>query len=166
MATTSSLQNINSLPASKKVWAAYVKYKMSVVTVYIPSPYNVFLYLLEGQVHKDKMLGIMTNVGQTRLVRVIFTNIHKIRDACTVLVDASWLHNIWEMFLLFIKFKFLWKMVFTRKLKLIYPSTSQHYKNCSVPTFLILFKKILDPPAFKKEGRYYAFYMRDYKERK
>ena len=62
---------------------------MSVVTVYIPSPYNVFLYLLEGQVHKDKMLGIMTNVGQTRLVRVIFTNIHKIRDACTVLVDAS-----------------------------------------------------------------------------
>ena len=27
----------------------------------------------------------------------------------TVLVDTSWLHNVWEMFLLFIKFKFLWK---------------------------------------------------------
>ena len=50
-----------------------------------------------------------------------------------------------------------------RKLKLIYPSTSQHYNNCSAPTFLILFKKFLDPPPFKKEGRDYAFYMRDYK---
>ena len=55
------------------------------------------------------------------------------------------------------------KMVFMRKLKLIYPSTSQHYNNCSAPTFLILFKKFLDPPPFKKEGRDYAFYMRDYK---
>ena len=55
------------------------------------------------------------------------------------------------------------KMVFLRKLKLIYPSTSQHYNNCSAPTFLILFKKFLDPPPFKKEGRDYAFYMRDYK---
>ena len=54
-------------------------------------------------------------------------------------------------------------MVLMRKLKLIYPSTSQHYKNCSAPTFLILFKKILDPPSFKKEGRDYALYMRDYK---
>ena len=49
-----------------------------------------------------------------------------------------------------------------RKLKLICPSTSQHYNNCSAPTFLILFKKILDPPPFKKEGRDYVFYMRDY----
>ena len=56
------------------------------------------------------------------------------------------------------------KMVFMRKLKLIYLSTSQHYNNCSAPTFLILFKKFLDPPPpFKKEGREYAFYMRDYK---
>ena len=55
---------------------------MSIVTVYIPSPYNVFLYFLEGQVHKDSKLGIMTNVGKSRLVKVIFTNIHKISDAC------------------------------------------------------------------------------------
>ena len=88
MATTSSLQNINWLPAtkkvwaayinwlpaSKKVWAAYVKEKISVVTVYISSPYNVFLYFLKGQVHKDNKLGIMTNVGKSRLVKVIFTN--------------------------------------------------------------------------------------------
>ena len=53
-----------------------------VVPVYILSPYNVFLYFLEGQVHKDSKLGIMTNVGKNRLVNVIFTNIHKISDAC------------------------------------------------------------------------------------
>ena len=55
---------------------------MSIVTAYIPSPYNFFLYFLEGQVHKDNKLGIMTNVGKSRLVKVIFTNIHKICDAC------------------------------------------------------------------------------------
>ena len=55
---------------------------MYIVTVYIPSPCNVFLYFLEGQVHKDNKLGIMTNVGKSRLVKVILTNIHKISDAC------------------------------------------------------------------------------------
>ena len=82
--------------------------------VYCPSlynfPYNVFPYFLEGQVpHKDNKLWIMTNVGKSRLEKVIFTNIHKISDACAVLVDISWLHHVWEMFLLFIKFRFLWK---------------------------------------------------------
>ena len=55
-------------------------------------------------------------------------------------------------------------MVFLRKLELICPSTPQHYKKCSAPTFLILFKKFLDPPPFKREGRYCAFYMRACKE--
>ena len=55
---------------------------MYVATVYIPSPCNVFPYFLEGQVHKDSKLGIMTNVGKSRLVKVNFTNIHKISDAC------------------------------------------------------------------------------------
>ena len=55
---------------------------MSIVPVCIPSPYNNFLYFLEGQVHKDSKLGIMTHVGKSRLAKVIFTNIHKISDAC------------------------------------------------------------------------------------
>ena len=54
-------------------------------------------------------------------------------------------------------------MVFLRKLKLINPSTPQHCNNYSDPIFLILFKKVLDPLPFKKQGRDYAFYMRDYK---
>ena len=32
--------------------------------------------------HKDNELGIINNVGKSRLVKVIFTNIHNISDAC------------------------------------------------------------------------------------
>ena len=52
---------------------------MSIVPVSIPSPYNVLYFF---QVHKDSKLGIMTNMGKSRLAKVIFTNIHKISDAC------------------------------------------------------------------------------------
>ena len=56
--------------------------------VYCPSIYTFpshtmfFQYFLEGKAHKDIKLGIMTNVGKSRLAKVIFTNIHKISDAC------------------------------------------------------------------------------------
>ena len=53
-------------------------------------------------------------------------------------------------------------MVFLRKLNLIYLSNPQCY-NYSASTFLILFETFLHPTPFKKEGRDYAFYMRDYK---
>ena len=46
---------------------------MSIAPVYIPTRYNVFLYFLEGQVHKDSRLGIMTNMVKSRLAKVIFT---------------------------------------------------------------------------------------------
>ena len=50
---------------------------------HIPSPYNVvFFYFLEGQVHKDTKLGIITHVGKSRLVKAIFANIDKMSDAC------------------------------------------------------------------------------------
>ena len=144
---------------------------MSIVPVSIPSPYNVFLYFLEGQVHKDSKLG-MTNVGKSRLVKVIFSNIHKISDACAnsfgryiIRGPWSWLHNIWEMFLIFIKFKFLCKKGVSEKFKRKSFIAASHkpYNNCSSTTFLALFKKRLAPPPFKKEGRDYVFYMRDYK---
>ena len=64
------------------MWTAHVKENMCIVPVYIPSPYNVFLYFLEGQVHKDSKLGNMTNMGLSRLAKAIVTKIHKISDAC------------------------------------------------------------------------------------
>ena len=57
---------------------------MFIVTVYIPSPYNVFLYFLERQVHKDSKLGIITYLGKIRLIKLIFTNIPKISDAFAI----------------------------------------------------------------------------------
>ena len=52
-------------------------------------------------------------------------------------------------------------MVLLRKAKPIYPSTSQDYNNCSAPPpFLILFKKLLAPFPFKKDGRNCILYER------
>ena len=84
----------------------------------------------------------------------------------TVLVDTSWLHNVWEMFLLFIKFKFLWKNGVSEKIKVHLPQPSSPSTSAvfQPPNFKFYSKKLLAPPPFKKEGRDYAFYMRDYKE--
>ena len=81
----------------------------------------------------------------------------------TVLVDTYECTMYEKRFYFLLNSIFSEKMVFLRKLKLIYPSTLQHYNNCSVPTFLISLKKFLDPPPFKEKSRDYAFYMRDYK---
>ena len=81
----------------------------------------------------------------------------------TVLVDTSWLHNVWEMFLFFIKFKFLWKNVFSEKIKAHLPQHPSALQQLFSPHLFNLFKKFLDPSPFKKEGKDYAFYMKDYK---
>ena len=56
---------------------------MPVVPVYIYTfSIHCFCLLLGGKVHQDSKLEIMTNVGKSMLLKVIFTNIHKISDAC------------------------------------------------------------------------------------
>ena len=103
-------------------------------------------YFLEGQVHKKSKLGIMANVGKYTLVKAIFTNIHKISDACAngfgrYIMTAMKL----KCYCFLLNSSFSGKMVFLRKLKLIYPKITHHYKKCSVLTFLILIKKIVSP---------------------
>ena len=76
---------------------------MFIVTVYIIYTYNAFLYFLERQVHKDSKLGIMTNMGKSRLAKVIFNNIHKISDACANSFDryimiAQCMRNIFTFY--------------------------------------------------------------------
>ena len=52
--------------------------------MYIFLVYNVFVYVLEGEVHKDCNLENLTNVGKNRLVKVsLQTHVQ------TVLVDTS-----------------------------------------------------------------------------
>ena len=69
------------------------------------------------------------------------------------------------MFLLFIKFKFLWKNGVSEKIKAHLPQPSSPSTSAvfQPPNFKFYSKKLLAPPPFKKEGRDYAFYMRDYK---
>ena len=80
----------------------------------------------------------------------------------TVLVDISWLHNVWEMFLLFIKVKFLWKNGVPEKIKPIYPSTPPALQQLFSLQLFIFFQKFFSPNHFKKRAET-AFYMGDYK---
>ena len=103
---------------------------MSIVTVDIPSPHNVLLYFLKWQVRKDNKLGIMTNVGKNRLVKVIFTNVQKISDACAssfgkYIIIAQCIGNVFTFY--YTNSNFSGKIVFLRKPKLIYSSKPQYY---------------------------------------
>ena len=80
---------------------------MSIVSVYIPSSYNSFLYFLEEQVHKDSKLGTMTNVGKSRLAKVLFTNIHKVSDACAnsfgrYIMIAQCMRNVFTFYSIYV----------------------------------------------------------------
>ena len=41
-----------------------------------------FFTSCKDKMNEDDKLKIMTNVGKNRLVKIIFTNIHKVSDAC------------------------------------------------------------------------------------
>ena len=61
-----------------RVFCLYIR-KMSAVPVYRPFPYNVFAYVLDGQVYKKEIkLQIMT-----MCLKVIFTNMHNRSNVCT-----------------------------------------------------------------------------------
>ena len=112
---------------------------MSIVPVYIASPYNILLYFLVGQVHKDSKLAIMANVGKSRIAKIIFTNIHKISDA--YMWKQFWqIHPDCTMYETCSSFLLNWS--FSAKIVFHVPQHPQHYNNCSAPNVLILFKKL------------------------
>ena len=67
------------------------------------------------------------------------------------------------MFLLFIKFKFLWKNGVSEKIEAHLPLHPSALQQLFSPHLFNFIQKFLDPPPFKKEGRVYAFFIRDYK---
>ena len=96
--------------------------------------------------HKDSKLGIMTNVG---------TNIHKISRACANSCGStSWLHNVWEMFLLFIKLKFLWKNGVSEKIEAHLPQHSPALQQLFSPHIFNFIQKNISPhPHLKKRAK-------------
>ena len=52
---------------SMKIYPVYIKEKQSIVPVYIPSSYSVFVHFLEGQVHKESKLEVMTIMSNSHL---------------------------------------------------------------------------------------------------
>ena len=139
------------------MWAFYIL----IGPVYIPSPYNVFLAFFEGQGHKDNKLGIVTNVGKSRLVKVIFTNIHKISNVCANSFNTPWLHSVWEMFLLFIKIKFLRKNGVSEKIKAHLPQHLQAlWQLFSLHLFNFIQKNCLPKFLWKRGQRLCILYER------
>ena len=89
-----------------------------------------FFTFWKGKCIKTVSYELWLMCVKNRLVKVVFTNVHKISDACA---------NSYGRYIMIAQ-GFSGKMVFLKRLKLIYP---QHCDNCSTPTFLILFKKIV-----------------------
>ena len=102
---------------------------MSIVPVSILAPYNVFLYFLEWQQLEDSKLGIMINVGKCRLVKVIFSNIYKIGDACAnsfsrYIMIVQCMRNVFT----FYRVKFLRKNDVSGKIKARLPQKTRDNK--------------------------------------
>ena len=115
--------------------------------------------------HKGSKLGTMTNVGESRLVKVIFSNIHKISDACAnafsrYIMIAQCMKNVFTFYYGKI---FLWKNGVSEKIKAHLPQHPQALQQLFSPHLFNFIRTIFSPTPFKKEGRDYAFYMKDYK---
>ena len=128
---------------------------MSIVTVYLPSPHNAFLYFLEGQVHKDNKLGIMTNVGKSRLVKVILTNIHKISDACAnsfgrYIMIAQCMRNVFTFHYINSSF---WKNGVSKKIKTHSSRQLPGLQQLFSPHLFNFIQKIVSPIPILKRGQ-------------
>ena len=141
MATTSSLQNINWLPANKKVWAVYVKKKICLFSQSLYLPHTMFFFTFWN----SKCIKTVGLELWLMWVKVIFLNINKIIDACAVLVNTSWLHNAWEMSLFFIKLKFLWKNGYSEKIKAHLPQHPQALQQLFCPQLFNFILKVFSP---------------------
>ena len=76
---------------------------MPIVPVSISSPIQCFSLFFGRQKHKDRKLEIMINVGKSRLVKVFFSNIHKISDACAnnfsrYIMVAQCMRNVFPLY--------------------------------------------------------------------
>ena len=74
---------------------------------YCPSLYIVpiqcFSLLFGREKHKDSKLGIIINMGKSRLVKVFFSNIHKISGACAnkfsrYIIIAQCMRNVFPLY--------------------------------------------------------------------
>ena len=96
---TSNFESVNKKPS----FLSIQRKKNSIVSVSIHFQYNVFLYFLQGQKHKDSKWGIMINVSKSRLVKNIFSNIHKISDICAnsfcrYIMIAQYMRNVFTFY--------------------------------------------------------------------
>ena len=109
---------------------------------------------MEGQVHKDNKLGIMTNVDKTRQVKVIFTNICTTSDACAnsfgrYIMTAQCMRNV----ISFIKFKFPWKNNVYKKIKADLPQHTSPLKQLFSSHLFNFIQNIFRPSPISKRGQ-------------
>ena len=83
----------------------------------------------------------MTNMAKSRLAKVIFSNIHKISDACA---NSFGRYIMIAQFLLFIKFKFLYKNGVLEKIKTFLPQHLPGLQQLFSLTFYFI-QKIVSP---------------------
>ena len=104
--------------------------------------------------HKDSKLGIVTNVGKSRLLKGIFSNIYKISDACANSFDRYIMTaQCMRTFLLLINFKFLWKKGVSEKIKARLPQHPQALQQLFSPHFFHFIQKIFSLLPILKRGQ-------------